>query len=63
MNQVTKVVVIACSGCGALAARAVKKWRPSLDVTIITEQEEKGLLTNCATPYICFGNVMVNPST
>ena len=59
MEQITKVVVIGCSGCGALAARTVKKLKPSLNVTIIREQEEKGLLTRCATPYICCGNVTV----
>jgi NADPH-dependent 2,4-dienoyl-CoA reductase/sulfur reductase-like enzyme len=62
MKQTNKVVVIGCSGCGALAARMLKKLRPSLDVTIIREQEEKGLLTRCATPYICCGNVMVDSS-
>jgi len=62
MEQISKVVVIGCSGCGALAARTLKKLRPSLDVTIIREQEEKGLLTRCATPYICCGNVTVDAS-
>jgi len=62
MEQISKVVVIGCSGCGALAARTVKKLKPSLDVTIIREQEEKGLLTRCATPYICCGNVTVDAS-
>jgi len=61
-KQPKKVVVIGCSGCGALAARTLKKLNPSLDITIIREQEEKGLLTRCATPYICCGNVMVEPS-
>jgi len=62
MEQVSKIVVIGCSGCGALAARTVKKLKPSLDVTVIREQEEKGLLTRCATPYICCGNVTVDAS-
>jgi len=62
MSQPKKIVVIGCSGCGALAARTLKKLNTSLDVTIIREQEEKGLLTRCATPYICCGNVMVDPS-
>ncbi|MBW1932031.1 MAG: FAD-dependent oxidoreductase [Deltaproteobacteria bacterium] len=56
------VVVIGCSGCGALAALTVKKLQPFFDVTIIREQKERGLLTRCATPYICCGNVMVDPS-
>jgi len=62
MKQISKVVVIGCSGCGALAARTIKKLKPSLNVTIIREQEEKGLLTRCATPYICCGNVTVDAS-
>jgi NADH oxidase (H2O2-forming) len=61
-KQPNKIVVIGCSGCGALAARTLKGLNPSLDVTIIREQEEKGLLTRCATPYICCGEVMVEPS-
>ena len=62
MEQISKVVVIGCSGCGALAARTVKKLKPSPHVSIIREQEKKGLLTRCATPYICCGNVMVASS-
>jgi len=62
MGQLERIVVIGCSGCGALAARTMKKLNPSLHITIIREQEEKGLLTRCATPYICCGNVMVEPS-
>jgi len=62
MAEIKKVVAIGCSGCGALAALAVKKMRPALEVTIIREPQEKGLLTRCATPYICCGNVMVDSS-
>ncbi len=62
MAGIRKVIAIGCSGCGALAALAVKKLRPSLEVTIIREPQEKGLLTRCATPYICCGNVMVDSS-
>ncbi|MEA3490243.1 MAG: FAD-dependent oxidoreductase [Candidatus Omnitrophota bacterium] len=61
-KRLNRIVVIGCSGCGALAARTLKRLNPSLHVTIIREQEEKGLLTRCATPYICCGNVMVEPS-
>lgn len=62
MEQINKIVVIGCSGAGALAARMLKKLAPSLDVTIIREQEEKGLLTRCATPYVATGNVTVDAS-
>jgi NADH oxidase (H2O2-forming) len=62
MTEIKKVVAIGCSGCGALAALALKKMRPSLEVTIIREPNEKGLLTRCATPYICCGDVMVDSS-
>ena len=62
MTDEGNIVVIGCSGCGALAARTLKKLQPSLNVTILREANEKGLLTRCATPYICCGNVMVDPS-
>ena len=62
MSKPQKIVVIGCSGAGALAARMLKKLSPLLDVTIIREQEEKGLLTRCATPYVATGNVTVNAS-
>ena len=62
MKRSNRIVVIGCSGCGALAARTLKKIDHSLHVTIIREQEEKGLLTRCATPYISCGDVMVEPS-
>ena len=62
MDRTERVVVVGCSGCGAFAALASKKLKPSFDVTIIREPEEKGLLTRCATPYICCGDVMVDPS-
>jgi len=62
MNQAGKAVIVGCSGCGALTALMMKKIKPSLEVVIIREPEEKGLLTRCATPYICCGDVMVDPS-
>ena len=37
-GKIDKIVVIGCSGTGALAARMVKKLNPSLDVTIIRGQ-------------------------
>ena len=62
MKTPRKIVVIGCSGTGALAAMTLKKLQPDLDVTILREPDEEGLLTRCATPYICCGNVMVEPS-
>jgi len=62
MDKVMKVVVVGCSGAGALAARMLKNLAPSADVTIIREEDEQGLLTRCATPYICFGHVLADPS-
>jgi len=62
MARFRKIVIIGCSGAGAMAAKMVKTLKPSMEVTIIREQEEKGLLTRCATPYIASGNVMVDPS-
>ncbi|MDO9543065.1 MAG: hypothetical protein Q7J98_12190 [Kiritimatiellia bacterium] len=62
MNDLKRVVVIGCSGAGAIAALSLKKLCDTLDVTIIREADEQGLLTRCATPYICCGEVMVEPS-
>jgi len=62
MSGIKKVVIIGCSGCGALAALMLKKLNFSLEVIIIREPQEKGLLTRCATPYICCGDVMVDAS-
>ncbi len=62
MGDIKRIVVVGCSGAGALAARTLKKLDPSLEVTIIREQEEKGLLTRCATPYIATGEVTVDAS-
>jgi NADH oxidase (H2O2-forming) len=62
MSAPQRIVVIGCSGAGALAAMTLKKMEPALEVTILREPDEEGLLTRCATPYICCGNVMVEPS-
>ena len=62
VGESMKMVVIGCSGCGALAGLTAKKQSPQLDVTIIREPDEKGLLTRCATPYICCGRALVDPS-
>lgn len=40
----------------------IKKRNPDMNVTVFREEDEKGLLTRCATPYICCGDVLVDPS-
>jgi len=60
MSQVKKVVVIGTSGAGAMAAQTVKKLDATIDVTVIREENEKGLLTRCAIPYITSGDVVVD---
>jgi len=62
MGETLNMVVIGCSGCGALAGLTAKRLQPSLDVKIIREPNEQGLLTRCATPYICCGQALVDPS-
>ena len=62
MAQARRLVVVGCSGCGALAGVTAKRLDPGMEVTVIREQEEKGLLTRCATPYICCGGVLVDAS-
>jgi len=62
MDKPRRVVVIGCSGCGALAAMTARKLAPDLEITVIRKGEEQGLLTRCATPYICCGEVLVDPS-
>lgn len=57
-----RVVIVGCSGTGALAAIMLKKLDPDYRVTIVREPNEEGLLTRCACPYICCGEVLVNPS-
>ena len=41
IDKVEKVVVVGCSGTGALAARMLKSLAPSVDVAIIREEEGK----------------------
>ena len=62
MDKVKKIVVVGTSGAGAMAAKMAKKINPDIDVTIIREEDEKGLLTRCATPYIASGEVTVDAS-
>ncbi len=61
MSEVKKVIVVGTSGAGAMAAKMIKKIDASVDVTILRKEDEKGLLTRCATPYVVSGDVMVDP--
>ena len=61
MGDVKKIVVIGPSGAGAMAAKMIKKIDASVDVTILRKEDEEGLLTRCATPYVVSGDVMVDP--
>lgn len=59
MDELSKIVAIGHAAVGAQSALMLKKLQPDLDVTII--REEKRLITRCATPYICSGNVLADP--
>jgi len=50
MAEINKFVVVGCAGMGGLAEMMAKRMVPSLDVTLI--REEENFLTRCATPYI-----------
>ncbi len=55
-----KIVIIGCGGTGGPCAVMAKRLDPSLDITII--REEENFLTRCATPYICVGETTVDLS-
>jgi len=55
-----KVVIIGCGGTGGPCAVMAKKLDPSMDITII--REEENFLTRCATPYISVGDTTVDQS-
>jgi len=50
MSKINKLVIVGFAGVGGPAAMMAKKIDPSLDVTLI--REEENFLTRCATPYI-----------
>ena len=60
MTKVNKLVIIGCAGMGGLAAMMAKRIDPSLDVTLI--REEENFLTRCATPYISVERATVEES-
>ncbi len=60
MAKIKKLVVVGCAGMGGLAAMMGKRMEPSLDVTLI--REEENFLTRCATPYISVERATVEAS-
>jgi len=60
MSQTEKLVIIGCAGLGGPAAMMAKKLDPSLDVTLI--REEENFLTRCAVPYIAVGDATLEAS-
>ncbi|HUV02748.1 MAG TPA: FAD-dependent oxidoreductase [Desulfobacteria bacterium] len=60
MSKINKLVIIGCAGVGGPAAMMAKKIDPSLDVTVI--REEENFLTRCATPYIAVERATVEAS-
>jgi len=55
-----KVVVIGCGGTGGPCSMMLKKLDPSVDLTLI--REEENFLTRCAIPYIVVEDATVEAS-
>jgi NADPH-dependent 2,4-dienoyl-CoA reductase/sulfur reductase-like enzyme len=60
MSKISKLVIIGCAGVGGPAAMTAKRMEPSLDVTLI--REEENFLTRCAVPYISVEKATVEAS-
>jgi len=60
MSKINKLVIIGCAGVGGPAAMMAKKIDPSLDVTVI--REEENFFSRCATPYISVERATVEAS-
>ncbi|HID20020.1 MAG TPA: pyridine nucleotide-disulfide oxidoreductase [Methanophagales archaeon] len=60
MAKINKLVIVGCAGVGGPAAMMAKKIDPSLDVTLI--REEENFLTRCAVPYISVEKATVEAS-
>jgi NADH oxidase (H2O2-forming) len=50
MSKVQKLVIVGCAGMGGPAAMMTKRMDPTVDVTVIREEEH--FLTRCAVPFI-----------
>lgn len=60
MPKINKLVIVGCAGVGGPAAMMAKRMEPSLDVTLI--REEENFLRRCAVPYISVGKAAVEAS-
>jgi len=60
MSKTNKLVIVGCAGVGGPAAMMAKKIDPSLDVTLI--REEENFFSRCATPYISIERATVEAS-
>jgi NADH oxidase (H2O2-forming) len=60
MSQAERIIIIGCAGVGGPAAMMAKRLDPSLDVTLI--REEESFLTRCAVPYIAVGDATLAAS-
>lgn len=60
MSKINKLVIIGCAGMGGPAAMMTKRMDPTVDVTLIREEEH--FLTRCAVPYISVEQATVEAS-
>lgn len=60
MLKINKLVIVGCAGVGGPAAMMAKKVDPSLDVTLI--REEENFFSRCAIPYISVERATVEAS-
>ncbi|MBE0517484.1 MAG: FAD-dependent oxidoreductase [Methanophagales archaeon] len=60
MSKINKLVIIGCAGMGGPAAMMTKRMDPTVDVTVIREEEH--FLTRCAVPFIAVEHATVAAS-
>jgi NADH oxidase (H2O2-forming) len=60
MSKINKLVIVGCAGMGGPAAMMTKRMDPTVDVTLI--REEENFLTRCAVPYISVEKATVEAS-
>ncbi|MHC1567817.1 MAG: NAD(P)/FAD-dependent oxidoreductase [Candidatus Syntropharchaeia archaeon] len=60
MSKLNKLVIVGCGGVGGPGAMMAKRLDPSLDVTLI--REEENFITRCAIPYVISGDATLEAS-